>query len=337
VPPTAAFLVADRGEEVLPRVAAHGAVPFPRTAGPDAPAQTLLDDVAAAREAGVHFLVVPASAHEWLPAGFTDEVRARHREVLAIDACTIVALQDPPPYTYGATAPDGFPVPPPEQIGLTLGLFDVPGLDQGFVESGAADAQAIRDILRTNGLGVRRLDALLDFGCGCGRVLRHWSNLADTRVHGSDFNPYMIEWCRENLPFAAFSVNEPAPPLEYGDSSFDLVYGVSVFTHLPEPLQLPWLRELVRVTRPGGRLLLSLNGIQQADALLEGAERERFDAGRLATIWAEHVGTNTCTAFHPAPYRRELAAASGLDLVDERPDAICNAGQDLVLLRKPAG
>jgi SAM-dependent methyltransferase len=177
---------------------------------------------------------------------------------------------------------------------------------------------------------------VLDFGCGCGRVLRHWSNLPDTRVHGSDFNPYMIDWCRRELPFASFTLNGVAPPLEYGDSSVDLVYAVSVFTHLPAPLQLPWLRELTRVVRPGGRVLVSLNGPQQAELLLEGEQRGGFEAGELAEIWTERAGTNMCTTFHPDRYRREVFAPdAGLEVMAEARDAICNAGQDLLLLRRP--
>jgi len=256
-----------------------------------------------------------------------------HRVVLDDDVCTIVALQPAP--VPPAHVQDGLPLPPPEFIGLTMGIFDVPGLYEGFLQSGALDAQSIREALRAGGPGVRRLESILDFGCGCGRVLRHWSALPDTRVHGSDFNPHMIDWCRRSLPFAGFTLNGVAPPLQYEDESFDLVYAVSVFTHLLEPLQLPWLTELTRIVRPGGRVLLSLNGAQQAEALLDGDGRERFGSGELAQIWAERAGTNACTVFHPAPYRRQLAAADCLEIVAEHPDAVCNAGQDILLLRKP--
>ena len=333
LPPQALVLVASRRDDGLTDLGAPGVLPFPRSSPLDAPAEVLLAEVAAARADGVHYLVIPEPSRAWLPEGFTEGARGAYRLLVEDDVSAMLALQPAP--VPAAPARDGLPFPPPEFVGLTLGVFDVPALFEGFFEAGARDAQSIRDALRATGLGMRRLEAVLDFGCGCGRVLRHWSRLPDASVHGSDFNPHMIDWCRRNLPFAQFTVNGVAPPLDYGESSFDLVYAVSVFTHLLEPLQLPWLTELARITRPGGRVLLSLNGLQQRDALLEGEERARFDAGRLAAIWADRAGTNACTVFHPARYRRELAHAAGLEVVDEQPDAISNAGQDLLMLRRP--
>ena len=88
--------------------------------------------------------------------------------------------------------------------------------------------------------------------------------------------------------------------------------------------------------RPGGHLLLSLNGTQMAEQLLEGEQRERFAAGEFAERWAERAGTNACTVFHPERYRRdEFAAPAGLEIVEERVDAVCNAGQDLLVVRRP--
>ena len=75
------------------------------------------------------------------------------------------------------------------------------------------------------------MGSILDFGCGCGRVVRWWRDLP-AEIHGSDFNPTLVRWCRENLPFGVFEVNRPEPPLPYPDDSFDLVYALSVLTHL---------------------------------------------------------------------------------------------------------
>jgi len=49
----------------------------------------------------------------------------------------------------------------------------------------------------------------------------------------------------------------PNAPLPYADGSFDLVVSMDVIEHLPEAGLLPWLRELLRVTRAGGLVFLT--------------------------------------------------------------------------------
>ena len=232
----------------------------------------------------------------------------------------------------GRTPPsteDGLPVPPARLIVRVAGTADV----GWFLESGRLAAASIEESLARHGRGVEELGALLDFGCGCGRVTRRWAWLGSTEVHGTDANERAVAWCRANLPFARFSSNGLAPPLPYTDRSFDLVYALSVFTHLPEELQLKWIRELERVLSPGGFLLLTTHGARYRDRL-SGAERAAFDAGRLVVRWAEGAGSNLCSAFHPLPYVKERLAER-LDVVEHLPEgAAGNPHQDLYLLRR---
>jgi ubiquinone/menaquinone biosynthesis C-methylase UbiE len=94
---------------------------------------------------------------------------------------------------------------------------------------------------------------VLDFGCGCDRTIIWFSKTAKSvRFSGTDIDATAIDWCRRPLKFACFQANQPAPPLVCPAESFDLVYALSVFTHLNEEHQLLWLRELERITRPMG-------------------------------------------------------------------------------------
>jgi SAM-dependent methyltransferase len=102
-------------------------------------------------------------------------------------------------------------------------------------------------------------EKVLDFGCGCCRVMTHlrqWKN----KLYGTDIDKKAITWCGRSIDFASFSVNKPAPPLEFPSEFFDLIYSISVFTHLDERYQFDWLNELRRVTRPHALLLLSIHG-----------------------------------------------------------------------------
>ena len=226
-------------------------------------------------------------------------------------------------------ADDGLPLPPPELIVRVAGTPDV----DWFLRGGRLAAGSIRAALWRQGRRIEELDAMLDFGCGCGRVTRNWIALHGTDVCGSDTNERAIEWCRRNLPFATFEPNGLAPPLVFETGRFELVYALSVFTHLPEELELLWMRELERVLRPGGYLLLSTHG-ESYVRRLSAEERARFADGEVVVRWEQVAGTNLCTTFHPPAYVRERLAA-GFEAVDFVPEgAKGNPHQDLFVFRR---
>ena len=147
-----------------------------------------------------------------------------------------------------------------------------------FLTVGERIAADIAAALRSVGEDLGSFRDILDFGCGCGRVLM-WLNrtlphLAG-KLHGTDIDAAAIRWCRANLPFGRFGVNGALPPLDAPDAAYDFVYGISVFTHLNAAYQEAWLRELARVTRPGGVVLLTVHGLHAA-ARLDAARQERL-------------------------------------------------------------
>jgi SAM-dependent methyltransferase len=227
-------------------------------------------------------------------------------------------------------APDGLPVPPRRLIVRVAGTAST----EWFLEGGRLGAETVREALARQGRAVEDVGALLDFGCGCGRVTRYWAGLAGTTIAGSDANADAVEWCRRNLSFARFETNRLAPPLPFGDAEFGLVYALSVFTHLTAELQEQWIAELDRVLRPGGFLLLTTHGERYRQRLTD-AERARFDAGDVVVRWNDAAGTNLCSAFHPRAYVEERLAVR-LETAEFVPEgARGNPHQDLYVLRKP--
>ncbi len=117
----------------------------------------------------------------------------------------------------------------------------------------------MHNTIKTEAITLNPGARILDFGCGCGRVIT-WLQQLDSKYQyfGTDIDPEAITWCQENLAnFGEYAVNPHLPPTEYADNYFDLVYSISVFTHLSEDMQFAWLKELSRITKPGGYLLLT--------------------------------------------------------------------------------
>jgi SAM-dependent methyltransferase len=224
------------------------------------------------------------------------------------------------------------PPVPPEKLMYAVGYTTDTAW---FIGSGYLAASSMRDILERNGADIERMEAVLDFGCGAGRVLRHLRGIEGVALYGSDYNSDLISWCADNLTFASFETNPPSGRLAYEDAGMDLVYAFSVFTHLTEPQQTHWTDELYRVLKPGGYLLFSVHGESAYFKHLSPDEQERFKSGELIVQSDDQAGTNVCGAFHPEAYVRERMARDFifLDYVPE--GALGNPWQDIVLLKKP--
>jgi SAM-dependent methyltransferase len=143
-------------------------------------------------------------------------------------------------------------------------------------EVGCRAALDIDSALGAYGRKLEEFREILDFGCGCGRVLT-WIPTRDSqrRFTGCDVDADAIRWCQAHIPSATFFCNHPTPPISVADQSFDLIYSISVFTHLDDRLLLDWLSELRRALRPGGILLVSFHGSRAVDsAALSPQERQ---------------------------------------------------------------
>lgn len=194
---------------------------------------------------------------------------------------------------------------------------------QNFVTIGTRCAADIESALREVGCELAEFERVLDFGCGCGRTLIHLKDLApQAHFDGTDIDEGAIHWCKQNLQFANFRVGQASPPTDYAPDSFDLIYAISVFTHLDENYQFQWLEELRRITKPGGVLLLTVDSSLVGDQ--DFVFQRSYEDG-LFPAWYQN-------AFHSEKYVRENFGKY-FEVLGYLPRGM-NEHQDVVLLKK---
>ncbi len=176
-------------------------------------------------------------------------------------------------------------LPSPAQIERVIGT----GALQAFLLGGATIVKRFEQLLLERfERPLASFEAILDWGCGAGRVSRYLSLLAPS-VTGIDIDADNIAGCARTLPGARFLQVPLMPATALPDAAFDLVLGLSVLTHLDEPVQDAWLQELRRITRPHALLLLSVEGLAQM-ALYGTPPAWRLETHRKGIL---NAGANT--------------------------------------------
>ena len=178
----------------------------------------------------------------------------------------------------------GRPLPPKrlrERVGsLPYGINQ----EEAYLELGSVVKEAIIKILPEDWEWEGK--SVLDFGCGAARTLRHFlSESENGDFWGSDIDEPSIVWCNKHLsPPLSFSLNQNGelPPLNFPNEKFDLIYAMSVFSHLDDHWAA-WLIELNRILAPGGRMIISFMGEGMSHVVAEKSWHEN-DVGM--TVYA---------------------------------------------------
>ncbi|TAH09350.1 MAG: class I SAM-dependent methyltransferase [Sphingobacteriia bacterium] len=101
---------------------------------------------------------------------------------------------------------------------------------------------------------------ILDWGCGTARIIQYMPQILPQAIcYAADIHSKRIEWNRKYFPQILFDIIEynqfPYPKLY-----FNLVYGISVFTHIHHAEQVVWLSEIHRILTTGGIAIVSTHG-----------------------------------------------------------------------------
>lgn len=154
-------------------------------------------------------------------------------------------------------------------------------------------------------------DGIMEWGCGPARVIRHFPEIfPHTRLAGADYNRESISWCKRALPGIDFSDNNLSPPLPFPSSRFDVIYALSVLTHLSGAQQINWLKELCRVLkRPSGCLILTTHG-ERCQKMLLPEERDKLAKEGIITRSGVQEGKRCFVSYNTAEYMRGVLFTS---------------------------
>lgn len=262
----------------------------------------------------------------------------RSGDVVVMEAAggslVVSRVADPSDPALTIDGADGAPLPP---HWLVQTVSTGPAMES-FMQSGHRVGSLWGELIREHLAGAER-PAVMDFGCGCGRVARVLSQYVPCDLVGCDLTDAAIEWCERNLP-GRYYVSAENPPLPEADQSFDVLYAISVLTHLDAAHQDVWLAEWQRLVRADGLLLVTYRG----DSFLSKVgERQREKIERL---WeATGMGFTTTDywegifpgfyggAYHTDAYVREHWGQF-FEVVDLRPSTETGMVQDVAVMRR---
>ena len=126
---------------------------------------------------------------------------------------------------------------------------------------------------------------VLEVAVGTGYPIADHLQKAGHEVHGVDISPALVRRCRELNPAIQARVGD-AENLEYADATFDVTYCFHASWYFPD---LPRaIREMLRVTRPGGAVLLDI----------QNATNPQVDAAHLRRLHHTRPGLLARTGLH---------------------------------------
>lgn len=127
-------------------------------------------------------------------------------------------------------------------------------------------------------------ERVLDVGCGTGALTRRVARAVGSagRVVGIDPSEEMVRYARRHSPSNCDYRIAGAEAVPEPDASFDLAVSSLAVHHIPDDKREKAMAELMRVVRPGGRILIAdfRGGAQAVRELVEGAGFDVTGSGR---------------------------------------------------------
>ncbi len=183
--------------------------------------------------------------------------------------------------------------------------------------------------------------AILDWGCGTGRIIQHLHRQNPyALLYGADINEKMIAWNHQHIKDSYFSKITLQTPTEYPANYFDLVYGISVFTHLSASMQKDWIEEMSRILKPAAILLVTTHGSYFTNQLLEAEKKQYHHKGFYEKVFQKNnqpvFGDRNYTVYETADFFENMIANNfnTVAYFDGSVSPEKFGGQDLWILQK---
>lgn len=167
---------------------------------------------------------------------------------------------------------------------------------QRYYEDGL---QAAKELLEWSQIQYTENPVILDWGTGTGRIIRHVPTLLPIAVcYGADLDASGINWCKKYIDRVYFDciTNEYLP---YPSQYFNLVWGISVCTHIPSEETVHWLSELQRIMKDNAIAIITTHGSNYYHQLNASQLGQLKAAGAFTTDYKEK-GHRLMTTYHDA-------------------------------------
>lgn len=155
-----------------------------------------------------------------------------------------------------------------------------------YYQNGAESAKKIAGIITDLGVKKDKNHSFLEFASGYGMVSRHLvKEIAPMRLVSCDIHEQAVCFLKNQLGIDSIGSNYVPENLKINDS-FDAVFALSFFSHMPDKSFGRWLKALYNAVEPGGYLIFTTHGQITAqmynlsippEGILFSQESEQFD------------------------------------------------------------
>jgi len=207
-----------------------------------------------------------------------------------------------------------------------------------YFADGAESASKLENIIREHlpALASDRKVTLLEFASGYGMVTRHLANLqSQARLVACDIHEQAAEFIGQELHQRAVT-SQHIPENLIFDETFDVVFALSFFSHMPETTFTRWLQTLFAAVSPGGILVFTTHGLVSrthfGDITLDEKGFWFRPSSEQADLDATEYGSSVTT---PAFVVSALAHVTGASLAEFR-RGYWWRHQDVYVVSRPA-